>query len=38
VETAYERQWAALSNGALRDAAEAEGCDVFATTDRNLKH
>jgi hypothetical protein len=38
VETAYERSWATLKNGALLDAAEAEGFAVLVTTDVNLKH
>ena len=38
VETAYERGWSTLENGELLRAAEAEGFDVFVTTDRNLQH
>jgi hypothetical protein len=38
VETAYERGWSQLQNGALISAAEAAGFDVFVTTDRNLKY
>lgn len=38
IETAYERRWATLKNGALLDAAEDEGFAVLVTTDVNLKH
>ncbi|MBS0447736.1 MAG: hypothetical protein JSR59_17480 [Proteobacteria bacterium] len=38
VETAYERGWSELQNGALIAAAEAAGFEVFITTDRNLKY
>jgi hypothetical protein len=38
VETAFELGWATLQNGALISAAEAEGFDVFLTTDKNLKY
>jgi hypothetical protein len=38
VETAYERKWNTLTNGELIRAAEAEGFQVFVTTDRNLKY
>lgn len=38
VETAYERGWSTLENGELLQVAEAEGFDVFVTTDRNLQH
>jgi hypothetical protein len=38
VETAFELGWATLQNGALIAAAEAEGFEVFLTTDKNLKH
>lgn len=38
VETAHERGWSRLQNGALLSAAEADGFDVFVTTDRNLKY
>lgn len=38
VETAYERGWATLGNGELLGLAEAEGFDVFVTTDLNLRH
>jgi hypothetical protein len=36
VETAFERHWDNLKNGALIEAAEAAGFDVFVTTDKNL--
>lgn len=36
VETAYERGWASLNNGALLAAAENALFDVFITTDQNL--
>jgi len=38
VETAYERGWATLQNGALLAAAEGAGFDVFVTTDKNLQY
>jgi hypothetical protein len=38
VETAYERNWSTLRNGALLDAAEREQFDVFVTTDMQLKY
>jgi hypothetical protein len=38
VETAFERGWAELANGALLDAAEEEGYDLFITTDGNLRY
>jgi hypothetical protein len=38
VETAYERGWSSLQNGALITAAESAGFAVFVTTDRNLKY
>jgi hypothetical protein len=36
--TAFERGWAALQNGELLQAAEAEGFGVFVTTDQNLRY
>jgi hypothetical protein len=36
VRTATEQGWATLANGELLTAAEAEGFDVFVTTDKNL--
>ncbi|MEO7083560.1 MAG: hypothetical protein ABI442_14550 [Gemmatimonadaceae bacterium] len=38
VETAFERGWAALQNGALIEAAESTGFSVFITTDKNLRY
>lgn len=38
VETAYERGWATLQNGALLAAADDAGFDVFVTTDKNLQY
>lgn len=38
VETAFERGWAQLENGALLTAAEAAGFDVYLTTDKNLQY
>jgi hypothetical protein len=38
VEEARSRGWDALANGALLDAAEAAGFDVFVTTDRNIRY
>lgn len=38
VETAYERGWSTLANGALLAAAEAAGFELFVTTDLNLQH
>ena len=38
VETAFERGWSALGNGALLDRAEAEGFELLVTTDRSLPH
>jgi len=38
VETAFELGWHTLPNGDLLDAAEAEGFEVFITTDQNLRH
>lgn len=37
VSTAYEMGWAALSNGALLDAADA-AFDILVTTDQNLPY
>lgn len=37
VATAFEMGWAALDNGELLRAAEAE-FEVFITTDRNLRY
>ncbi len=38
VETAYERGWSELQNGALISAAEQADFEVFVTTDKNLKY
>ena len=38
VVTAYERGWSQLSNGELLQVAEADGFDLFITTDSNLKY
>ena len=37
VEEARSHGWDTLGNGALLDAAEAAGFEVFVTTDRNLR-
>jgi len=37
VETAYERGWSNLSNGALIEAAESE-FELLVTTDQNLRY
>jgi hypothetical protein len=38
VETAFERGWAQLENGALIQAAEAASFDLYITTDKNLQY
>lgn len=38
VVSAYERGWSQLSNGELLQVAEADGFDLFVTTDSNLKY
>lgn len=38
VDTAFEKGWSTLRNGELIARAEAEGYDLFITTDANLKH
>jgi hypothetical protein len=38
IETAFERGWSRLQNGALLDAAEREGFEVLLSTDRNLRY
>ncbi len=38
VETAFERQWSALTNGDLLTQAEQEGFEVLVTTDGNLRY
>ena len=37
-ETAFERGWSQLQNGALLDAAECAGFEVLLSTDRNLRY
>ena len=38
METAFERGWSNLKNGALIDTAEANGFEVLVTTDKNLRY
>ena len=38
VETAYERAWSQVKNGALIAAMEQAGFEVLVTTDQNLKY
>jgi hypothetical protein len=38
VDTAFERGWSNLKNGALLDTAEQDGYGLLITTDQNLKH
>ena len=38
VEEARDQGWDRLKNGDLLDAAEAEGFDIFVTTDRNIRY
>lgn len=38
VDTAFERGWDILDNGALLDSAEADGYQLLVTTDQNLRH
>ena len=38
VVEAVERGWESLGNGALLDAAEAAGFEIFVTADKNLRH
>ena len=38
VKTASDHGWATLANGDLLNAAEAQGFDVFVTTDKNLRY
>ncbi len=38
VEEARSRGWDMLRNGELLDAADADGFDVFVTTDRNIRY
>lgn len=38
VVTSYEQGWSTLSNGALLNAAESAGFDVFLTTDSSIPY
>jgi hypothetical protein len=38
VVEAVERGWERLVNGALLEAAEAEGFEVFVTADKNIRY
>ena len=38
VRTASQQGWASLGNGELLTVAEADGFDVFVTTDKNLRY
>ena len=38
MSTAYELGWSTLKNGELLAAAEANGFEVFVTTDTNLAY
>ena len=38
VVEAVERGWETLENGALLDAAEAEGFEIFMTADKNIRY
>jgi len=38
VDTAFERGWSALHNGALLDVAEQAGYELLITTDQNLRY
>ncbi len=38
VVTAYEAAWSTLRNGELLAMAEAEGYNLFITTDQNLRY
>jgi hypothetical protein len=38
VETAYDRGWAVLTNGALLRIAEETGFDAIITTDKGIRH
>jgi hypothetical protein len=38
VKTATQQGWATLANGDLLTAAEAQGFEVFVTTDKNLRY
>ena len=38
VDTAFERGWSNLRNGALLDHAEDDGYQLLVTTNQNLRH
>jgi hypothetical protein len=38
VVEAVERGWERLANGALLDAAEAAGFELFVTADKNIRY
>ncbi|MGH7037055.1 MAG: hypothetical protein ACREE4_10125 [Stellaceae bacterium] len=38
VFSAYEMQWAGLTNGQLLDAAEAVGFDIMITGDKGIRY
>ena len=38
VETAQQRGWETLSNGALLDEAQIAGFEIIITTDQNIRH
>lgn len=38
VATAYQKGWSTLRNGHLLAAAEADGFEVFVTTDQNIQY
>ena len=38
VDTAYERGWSALTNGALISEVEDDSYEIFVTTDQNLRY
>ena len=38
VHTRYELGWSELQNGEILDRAEADGFDLFITTDQSIQH
>ena len=38
VDSCHEKGWAELTNSALLEAAEGEGCDILITTDQGIRH
>jgi len=38
VETAHERGWSKVKNGALLDSAEQAGFQIFVTTDQGIRY